>query len=132
MRHCMPVQMLERFLEQQPAICTALLFTEVRKNAKELWTLTEADLACAEDEAKALKLLKVATLVMSEEKTPTLSVIAPLQAQLCNCAHVQATDSALTRDIKNTVSGDLGKRYVSDRSFLCTAFFLYDNFVFIK
>ena len=67
--------MLERLLEQQPAICPALFFTEVRKNAKELWTLTEADLACAEDEARALKLLKVATLVMSEEKTPMLSVM---------------------------------------------------------
>ncbi|CAB1423494.1 unnamed protein product [Pleuronectes platessa] len=44
-----------------------LLSTEVWKNAKELWTLTEADLACAEDEAKALKPLKAATLVMSEE-----------------------------------------------------------------
>ena len=58
---------------------------------------------------------------MSEEKTPTLSVIAPLHAQLCNGAHVQATDSAVTRDIKNTVSGELGKRYVSQRSFLCIA-----------
>ncbi|CAB1444139.1 unnamed protein product [Pleuronectes platessa] len=31
-----------------------LFSTEVWKNAKELWTLTEADLACAEDEANAL------------------------------------------------------------------------------
>ncbi|CAB1437397.1 unnamed protein product [Pleuronectes platessa] len=32
-----------------------LFSTEVWKNAKELWTLTEADLACAEDEAEAAK-----------------------------------------------------------------------------
>ncbi|KAK7916754.1 hypothetical protein WMY93_012515 [Mugilogobius chulae] len=69
--------MLERFLEQQPAVCAALLSPEVRKNAKELWTLTEADIACAEDAAAALRPLKVATLVMSEEKTPTVSVVAP-------------------------------------------------------
>ena len=36
---------------------------------------------------------------------------------------VQATDSALTRNIKNSVSGDLGKRYMSNRSSLCIAFF---------
>ncbi|CAB1436502.1 unnamed protein product [Pleuronectes platessa] len=59
-----------------------LFITEVWKNAKELWTLTEAELACTEDEAKALKTLKFATLVISEEKTPTLSVIAALHAQL--------------------------------------------------
>lgn len=59
--------MLERFLEQQPAICATLLSSEVRKNAKELWTLSEADLSNAEDVAKTLRPLKVATLVMSEE-----------------------------------------------------------------
>lgn len=92
----------------------------MRKNAKELWTVTEVDLACA-DVATALKPLKVATHVMSEEKSPTLSVIAPLHAQLCHGDHVQATDSAVTREIKNAGSGDLGKRYVSDKPFLCVA-----------
>ncbi|KAI4786636.1 hypothetical protein KUCAC02_035579 [Chaenocephalus aceratus] len=33
--------MLERFLEQQPAICAALLSSEVRKTEKDLCTLTE-------------------------------------------------------------------------------------------
>lgn len=115
--------MLERFIEQQPAICSALLSNDVRKNAKDLWTLTEADLTCAEDSFNVLKPLKVATHVISEEKSPILSLIAPLLVQLCNNAHVQATDLAVTRDIKKAVSGDLGKRYVSDKekSFLCMA-----------
>lgn len=51
--------MLEWFIEQQPAICAALRSAEVRKNAKDLWTLNDADLSCAEDVAKALKPLKV-------------------------------------------------------------------------
>lgn len=98
--------MLERLVEQP-----ALLSTEVRKNAKDLWTLTEADITCAEDVIKALKPLKLATHVMSEEKTPTVSIIAPLHAQLSHGTQIETTDSAVTRDIKIAVTGDLEKRY---------------------
>ena len=88
-------------------ICTALLSAEVRKNAKDLWTLNDTNLSCAEDVAKALKPLKVATHVMSEEKTPTLSIISLLHAQLCHSAEIQATDSAATKEKKNAVAMDL-------------------------
>ena len=76
------VEMLDRFLEQQPAISAALLSSEVHRNEKDLCTLTEADITVAEDVVKALQPLKAATLVMSEERSPTLPVIAPLHAQL--------------------------------------------------
>uniref|UniRef100_A0A3P8RJ63 BED-type domain-containing protein n=1 Tax=Astatotilapia calliptera TaxID=8154 RepID=A0A3P8RJ63_ASTCA len=76
------LEMLERFLEQQPAISAALLSPEVRRNDSNLCSLTEADITDGEDIVKALKPLKAATLVMSEEKSPTLSIIAPLHAQL--------------------------------------------------
>lgn len=109
--------MVERFLEQQPAICATLLSTEVRKNAKDLWTLSETDLANAEDVAKTLRPLKVATLVMSEEKTPTVSIIAPLQAQLCQSTEEQTDDSGIVKDVKNALAQDLGKRY-ANKSFL--------------
>lgn len=112
--------MLERLLEQQPAICAALLSAEVWKNAKELWTLTEADLACAKDVAAARKPLKVATRTMLEEKT-SYAVIPLLHAQLCHVAHVLATDLAVTKEIKSAVSVDLGKRYLNDKPFLCMA-----------
>lgn len=103
--------MLERFVEQQPAICAALLSNDVRKNAKDLWTLTESDITCAEDVIKALKPLKLATHVMSEEKTPTISIIAPLHAQLSHGTQIETTDSTVMRDIKIAVTGDLEKRY---------------------
>ncbi|KAM9354869.1 piRNA biogenesis protein EXD1 [Pholidichthys leucotaenia] len=51
----------------------------VRRNESDLCTLTEADITVGEDIVKALK---AATLVMSEENTPTLSIIAPLHAQM--------------------------------------------------
>ena len=108
-------------IEKQPAICAALLSAEVPKNAKDLWTLNDANLSCAEDVAKALETLKVATHVMSEEKTPTLSIIAPLHSQLCHSTEIQATDLAATKEIKNAVAMDLGKRCVSDKPFPCMA-----------
>ena len=91
--------MLVRFLEQQPANCTALLSTEVQKNAKELRTLTDVDLPSAEDVAKALKLLKVAT-----------------------------QDLGVTRDIKDALSRYLGKRPVCNKTFLCMASALDPHF----
>lgn len=76
------LEMLERFLEQQPASLAALLSPEVRRNESDLCILTEVDITVTEDVVKALQPLKAATLVMSEEKSPTLSVIVPLHAQL--------------------------------------------------
>lgn len=40
------------------------------------------DISAAEEIASALKPMKEATHIMSEDSTPTLSVIAPLHAQL--------------------------------------------------
>nr|XP_010776357.1 PREDICTED: zinc finger BED domain-containing protein 1-like [Notothenia coriiceps] len=60
--------MLERFLEQQPAICAALLSSEVRKTEKDLCTLTESDVTTAEEVVSALKPMKEATQYMSKEK----------------------------------------------------------------
>ncbi|CAM4275828.1 unnamed protein product [Leuciscus chuanchicus] len=76
------LEMLERFLEQQPAISAALLSPDVRRNEKDLSSLKEEDISDAEDVVRALKPMKTATQVMSEEKCPTLSVIAPLHALL--------------------------------------------------
>ncbi|KAI4815177.1 hypothetical protein KUCAC02_005334 [Chaenocephalus aceratus] len=41
--------MVERFLEQQPAICATLLSPEVRKGQSDLCTLNETDVSNAED-----------------------------------------------------------------------------------
>lgn len=76
------VEILDRFLEQQPALSVALLSPEVRRNEKDLCTLTESDITVAEDVVKVLQPLRAVTLVMSEERSSTLSVIAPLPARL--------------------------------------------------
>lgn len=106
------LEMLERFLEQQPAISAALLSPEVRRSDSNLCSLTEADITDGEDIVKALKPLKAATLVMSEEKSPTLSIIAPLHAQLLEKMISVSHDSSLIKDLKTAVYDNLKSRYV--------------------
>ncbi len=46
-----------------------------------MWPLTEEEIACTEDVINALKPLKIAALVMSEQKTSTVSTSAPLHGR---------------------------------------------------
>ncbi|XP_076742690.1 E3 SUMO-protein ligase ZBED1-like [Maylandia zebra] len=117
------LEMLERFLEQQPAISAALLSPEVRRSDSNLCSLTEADITDGEDIVKALKPLKAATLVMSEEKSPTLSIIAPLHAQLLEKMISVSHDSSLIKDLKTAVYDNLKSRYVAlkDKLYIASA-----------
>uniref|UniRef100_A0A3P8P8X8 BED-type domain-containing protein n=1 Tax=Astatotilapia calliptera TaxID=8154 RepID=A0A3P8P8X8_ASTCA len=115
--------MLQRFLEQQPAICAALLSPEVRKSSTDIFTLNETDIGNTEEIVRALKSMQVVTTVMSEEKNPTLSLVAPLLAQLLHDTQDNIGDTALVRNIKQSISQDLKKRYAStvERNTLYTA-----------
>lgn len=115
--------MLERFQEQQPAICAALLSSEVRKIEKDLCTLTESDVTTAEEVVSALKPMKEATQYMSKEKTPTLSVIAPLQDTLINGLKPIEGESEVIKEMKAAMAGDLQKRYIDLKATLhaCSA-----------
>lgn len=106
--------MLERFLEQQPAICAALLSPEVRKAQSDLCTLNETDLSNAEDAVSTLKQMKDATTLMSEESNPTVSLIAPIIAQLLQNMTDTTGDSPIIHEIKNAIKTDLLKRYNSE------------------
>ncbi|XP_038133614.1 E3 SUMO-protein ligase ZBED1-like [Cyprinodon tularosa] len=113
--------MLERFLEQQPAIHAALLSTEVRKSEKEICTLTDSDITTAEEVVAAMKPMKVATLAVSEEASPTLSIVAPLHAQLIHELQDKPSDSTLTRELKTAMYQDLNKRYLNEKEALYKA-----------
>ena len=103
--------MVERFLEQQPAICATLLSPEVRKGQSDLCTLNETDVSNAEDAVSALKPMKDATTLMSEESNPTVSLIAPIIAQLFQDMTGTIGDSPMIHAIKNAIKIDLLKRY---------------------
>ncbi|XP_060780360.1 E3 SUMO-protein ligase ZBED1-like [Neoarius graeffei] len=112
--------MVEHFLQQQPAITATLLSTEVRKKEKDVCTFTEEDISNAEEFVEALKPVKVATCVMSDENHPTLSVIAPLHAQLLQMTVAGKGDSPFVKELKKAIHEDLSKRYTSqaDKSIL--------------
>ncbi|XP_056599072.1 E3 SUMO-protein ligase ZBED1-like [Triplophysa dalaica] len=101
------LEMLEWFLEQHPAISAALLSPEGRRSEKDIFTLSEAAITTAEDIVKALNPMKVATLAMSEECTPTLSVIGPLHAQLLQEMNIGPGDSKIIKDLKSTIHDNL-------------------------
>ncbi|XP_033971454.1 zinc finger BED domain-containing protein 1-like [Trematomus bernacchii] len=101
--------MVERFLEQQPAICATLLSPEVRKGQSDLCTLNETDVSNAEDAVSALKPMKDATTLMSEESNPTVSLIAPIIAQLFQDMTGTIGDSPMIHAIKNAIKTDLLK-----------------------
>ena len=107
-------EMVDRFLEQQPAICATLLSPQVRKGESDLCTLNETDVSNAEDLVKALKPMKDVTTLISEESSPTVCLIAPLQAQLCQETTGNIAESSIIRDIKKAINEDLSKRYTSD------------------
>ncbi|KAK0145636.1 Zinc finger BED domain-containing protein 1 [Merluccius polli] len=88
----------------------------VRKGEAELCTLTETDVSNAEDVVKALKPMKDATTLISEESSPTACLIAPLQAQLCQETRIidDSRESSIIREIKQAINEDLRKRYNSD------------------
>ena len=104
------LEMLERFLEQQPAISAALHSPEVRRNESDLCSLKEGDITDAEDVVRALKPMKTATQVMSEEKSPTLSVIAPLHSLLVKEMTSLPDDSRVAKDIKDAIKKNLSLR----------------------
>lgn len=92
-----------------------VLSLKVRKTATDC-SLTETDIANAEEIVQALKPMMVATKIMCEEKSPTISVIAPLHAQLLNeTVCITEEDSPLVKEIKNTINQDLSKRYNSTK-----------------
>ena len=106
------VDMISRYLEQQPAIYAALTSKELRKREKDISTLSERDLASAEELVAVLTPLKIATTALCEESVPTLSMILPLQHQLLNCImKARDDDSALIKQVKKEVVNDFSTRY---------------------
>ncbi|KAM8766865.1 E3 SUMO-protein ligase ZBED1-like [Acanthopagrus schlegelii] len=95
--------------------------TDVRRNEKDLCTLTEEDVTIAEDLVRVLKPMKEATLAMSEDKQPTLSVIAPLLALLQEALTPSIEDSTVVRDLKAAAKNNLRTRYDAQKDILYAA-----------
>ena len=100
-----------------------LLFPHLRKKETDIATLNETDVSNAEEMVSALKPMKDATTLMSQEKYPTVCLIAPVHTKLLQTTEPTTEDSPMVRDIKKAVHDDLRSRYTSEaeKSLLYTA-----------
>uniref|UniRef100_A0A3Q1HRY1 HAT C-terminal dimerisation domain-containing protein n=1 Tax=Acanthochromis polyacanthus TaxID=80966 RepID=A0A3Q1HRY1_9TELE len=109
--------MVERFLEQLPAGSAALVSPEVRRNnTADSSALNDAEIHCAEEIVETLKPFKEATKAVSEARTPTLSIIAPMHHHLLQSTEMDKEDSPLVWDAKCAMHDDLTKRYNSAKT----------------
>ena len=103
--------MLERLLEQQPAICAALMSRDLRRGEEDN-ILKDKDFC---DVVKLMAPVKLVTTSMCEDKRPTLSMISPARAKLKKNFEASDEDSVVIREMKSEVSlqvrKDLEKRY---------------------
>lgn len=103
--------MLERYLEQQAAIFSALTDKRVKKNVKDLVTLSDDDIKLAEALIQVVKPLKTVTTIMSTDQTPTVSMIIPLKHRILASMKHNATDPAVVKEVKTAISRDFKDRY---------------------
>ncbi|XP_034084944.1 zinc finger BED domain-containing protein 4 [Gymnodraco acuticeps] len=108
--------MLERFIEQYPAIQAASLDQRLRKPMERdrLARLTEDDFRRAEEFIHLMKVLYTSTLCVSSEKSPTCGQILPILRKLEKHFSVEEGDTVLGSSLKQAVWGNLSKRYQTD------------------
>lgn len=112
--------MASRYLEQQPAIYATLASKEIKKNAKDIVTLTDLDIEQIERLVEVLEPLKTMTTLMCEEKSPTVSMIHPLREKLLTHLQGQDTDTVMISQVKTAIREDVLSRYSDEgtKSFL--------------
>ncbi|XP_021375193.1 zinc finger BED domain-containing protein 1-like [Mizuhopecten yessoensis] len=103
--------MLERYTEQQAAIFSTLLNKAVKKNLRDLVTLSDGDVENVETLIQVLKPLKTVSKLMYNERNPTVSLIHPLKETLLKQLEVLPGDNALVSAVKTAIINDLRPRY---------------------
>ena len=108
--------MVERYVEQLPAIIATFMDERVKKNseARRLQKTSDDDVSMAEEFLKIMKVLKVSTTSMSSEKLPTAGLILPMLSKIEKLFSVSEEDSTNVQAIKQAVWGDLMLRYGND------------------
>ena len=100
--------MLERYLQLQPAIFATLVANEL--NQPDVSTLSEADSRLAVSIMECLLPLRDITSAICTEKTPTVSVIIPLMKKIQRTMTPTETDLPVVRQMKTAVTDNLSTR----------------------
>ena len=109
--------MVERFLEQYPALQAAVLDPRIRKPIERdrLDGITDEDFTKAEEFIKVMKVLYTSTLCVSSEKTASCRRILLILMKPKAHFTVQEGDSSFVSDIKRKVLTDLSGRYQEEK-----------------
>lgn len=103
--------MLDRCLEQQAAVYSALTEKILENNIRDIVTLSDDDVKVAEEVLQVLKPLKTVTTLLSTENAPSVSMILPLKTRILQSMAANEADSTITRDVKAAIREDLNSRY---------------------
>lgn len=103
-------EMLQRYAEQQPAVYATLLSKDIKKNAKDVMTLSDDDITDIEHIIKILEPIKIITTLLCDEKSPTLSMIHPLKELILSHMKETPDDSNMVKSIKQAITKDLQPR----------------------
>ena len=110
------LEMVVRFLEQQPAIYAVLSAKEIRGREKDIALLSDTDISLAEELVVVLTPLQTATKLLCDESMQTVSVILPLQHQLLTFMQQKDGDSEFIKNVKAAITNDLSGRYQGIKS----------------
>ncbi|CAM4502813.1 unnamed protein product [Leuciscus chuanchicus] len=106
--------MLSRYVEQQPAIYSALTMDKnLRSHVTAIAMLTDGEQKMAEQLIEVLKPLKTVTTLMSSETTPTISMILPLKEMILKSMVPGDEDSTVIKEAKEAIAHDLDRRYTN-------------------
>lgn len=98
--------MLQRFLEQRPAILATLLderLKNVSAKASIVTNLSDTEINICEAFGKIMEVMVTATLALSEEKSPTVGLILPLLERLRKHFTVIPDNEPFTKNLKAAV-----------------------------
>lgn len=99
-------------MEQLAAECASLLDRHLRKGENGVHTLNEIDITAAEHLVKLLGPVQSAPTIMCEEAQSTVSVTAPLTAELSEHFKISEEDSTLVTEMKQMAVRELEQRGV--------------------
>ena len=103
--------MLERYVEQQAAVQAVFLCKDIKKNVKDIVTLSDDDVSDIENVLKVLEPIKMVTTILCEEEHPTVSMIHPLKERLLTFLEVREADTTLVKSGKLAISSDSQERF---------------------
>ena len=103
--------MLERYLEQQPAVMAVLMSAGATRS--DLDTLSPTDVTTAEQLIAVLQPIKTVTTVLCDASQSTISMVWPLLANLKESMQPRDSDTTIMRRVKQVALAYLDKRYTS-------------------